>query len=93
MRVKSRSGKRDFKYKRERDNAFLRGRDAGIVRYGMAGYDVTSLFFHELTELACQRFTNGSFVYTFGRPIQSIHEKKVRSCTDRNPVSRHTIPH
>ena len=33
MRVKNRSGKRDFKYKRERDNAFLRGRDAGIVRY------------------------------------------------------------
>ena len=41
MRVKNRSGKRDFKYKRERDNAFLRGRDAGIVRYSMAGYGVT----------------------------------------------------
>ena len=35
MRVKSRNGKRDFKYGRERD--FLRGRDAGIVRYSMAG--------------------------------------------------------
>ena len=31
-RAKNRSGKRDFKYKRERDNAFLRDRDAGIVR-------------------------------------------------------------
>ena len=41
MRVKKRSGKRDFKYKRERDNAFLRGRDAGIVRYSMAGYGIT----------------------------------------------------
>ena len=41
MRVKNRSGKRDFKYKRERDNAFLRGRDAGIVRYSMAGYGIT----------------------------------------------------
>ena len=41
MRVKNRSGKRDFKYKRERDNAFLRGRDARIVRYSMAGYGVT----------------------------------------------------
>ena len=40
MRVKKRSGKRDFKYKRERDNAFLRGRDAGIVRYSMAGYGI-----------------------------------------------------
>ena len=37
MRVKSRSGKRDFKYGRERDYVFLRGRDAGIVRYSMAG--------------------------------------------------------
>ena len=41
MRVKNRSGKRDFKYKRERDNAFLRGRDAEIVRYSMAGYGIT----------------------------------------------------
>ena len=41
MRVKNRSGKRDFKYKRERDNAFLRGRDAGIMRYSMAGYGIT----------------------------------------------------
>ena len=41
MRVKNRSGKRDLKYKRERDNAFLRGRDAGIVRYSMAGCRVT----------------------------------------------------
>ena len=41
MRVKNKSGKRDFKYKRERDNAFLRGRDAGIVRYRMAGYGIT----------------------------------------------------
>ena len=41
MRVKNRSGKRDFKYKRERDNAFLRGRDGGIVRYSMAGYGIT----------------------------------------------------
>ena len=31
--VKNRSGKRDFKYGRERDYAFLRGRDAVIVRY------------------------------------------------------------
>ena len=38
MRVKNRSGKRDFKYRREQDNAFSRGRDAGIVRYSMAGY-------------------------------------------------------
>ena len=41
MRVKNRSGKRGFKYKRERDDAFLRGRDAGIVRYSMAGYGIT----------------------------------------------------
>ena len=41
MRVKNRSGKRDFKYKRERDNAFLRSRDAGIIRYSMAGYRIT----------------------------------------------------
>ena len=41
VQVKNRSGKRDFKYKRERDNAFLRGRDAGIVRYSMAGYGIT----------------------------------------------------
>ena len=41
MRVKNRSGKRDFKYKRERDNAFLRGRDAGIVRYCTACYGIT----------------------------------------------------
>ena len=41
MRVKNRSGKRDFKYKRERDNAFLRGRDAGIVRCSMARYGIT----------------------------------------------------
>ena len=40
-RVRNRSGKRDYKYKRERDNAFLRGRDAGIVRYSMAGYGIT----------------------------------------------------
>ena len=37
MRVKNRSGKRDFKYKREGVNAFLRGRDAGIIRYSMTG--------------------------------------------------------
>ena len=41
MRVKNRRGKRDFKYKRERENAFLRGRDAGIMRYSMAGYGIT----------------------------------------------------
>ena len=41
MRVKNRSEKRDFKYKRERDNVFLRGRDAAIVRYSMAGYRIT----------------------------------------------------
>ena len=41
MRVENRSGKRDFKYKRERDNAFLRGRDAGIVSYSMAGNGIT----------------------------------------------------
>ena len=41
MQVKNGSGKRDFKYKRERDNAFLRGRDAGIVRYSMAGNGIT----------------------------------------------------
>ena len=35
MRVKNRSGKRDFKYGRER------GRDAVIVRYSMAGYRIT----------------------------------------------------
>ena len=35
MRVKNKSGKRDFKYKRERDNAFLSGRDAGIVKYSV----------------------------------------------------------
>ena len=29
MRVKNRGGKRDFKYKRERDNAFLRGSGCG----------------------------------------------------------------
>ena len=40
MRVKNRSGKQDFKYKRERDNAFLRRRGAGIVRYSMAGYGI-----------------------------------------------------
>ena len=40
MRIKNRSGKRDFKYKRERDNAFLRRRDAGIMRYSMAGYRI-----------------------------------------------------
>ena len=39
MRVKNRSRKRDFKYKRERDNAFLRGRDAGIVRYTVVWQD------------------------------------------------------
>ena len=42
MQVKIRSGKRDFKYKRERDNAFLRGQDAGILRYSMAGYGITN---------------------------------------------------
>ena len=41
MRVKNRSGKRDFKYKREQDNAFLRGWNARIVRYSMAGYRIT----------------------------------------------------
>ena len=41
MRVKNRSGKQDFKYKRERDNAFLRGRDVGIVRYSMVGNGIT----------------------------------------------------
>ena len=41
MGVKNRSGKRDFKYKRERDKAFLSGRDAGIMRYSMAGYGIT----------------------------------------------------
>ena len=41
MRVKNRSGKRDFKYEGEQDYAFLRGRDAGIVRYSMAGYGFT----------------------------------------------------
>ena len=41
MRVKNRSGKRDFKYGRKRDYAFLRGRDAVIVRYSMAGYRIT----------------------------------------------------
>ena len=41
LRVKNRSGKRDFKYKGERDNAFLRGRDVGIIRYSMAGYRIT----------------------------------------------------
>ena len=39
--VKNRSGKWNFKYKRERDNAFLIGRDEGIVRYSMAGYGMT----------------------------------------------------
>ena len=29
MRVKNRSGKRDFKYKRERDNAFFKGSGCG----------------------------------------------------------------
>ena len=42
MRVKNRSEEWDFKYKRERDNAFLRGRDAGIVRYSIAGYGITA---------------------------------------------------
>ena len=41
MQVKNRSGKRDFKYKPERDNGFLRGRDAGIVRYSIAGCGIT----------------------------------------------------
>ena len=45
MRVKNRSKKGDFKYKREQDNAFLRARDAGIVGYSMllsmAGYRIT----------------------------------------------------
>ena len=41
MLVKNRSGKRDFKYKRKRDNAFLGGRDARIVRYSMAGNGIT----------------------------------------------------
>ena len=41
MRVNNRSGKRDFKYGRERDYAFLRGRDAVIVRYGVARYGIT----------------------------------------------------
>ena len=41
VRVKSRSGKRDFKYRRERDYVFLRGRDAGIVRYSMEGEGLT----------------------------------------------------
>ena len=41
MRVKSSSGKRDFKYKREQDNVFSRDGDAGIVRYSMAGYGIT----------------------------------------------------
>ena len=41
MRVKSRSGKRDFKYKREQDNVFFRDGDAGIMRYSMAGYGIT----------------------------------------------------
>ena len=39
MRVKRWSGKWDFKYGQERDYVFLRGRDAGIMRYStcMAG--------------------------------------------------------
>ena len=51
---------------------FLRGWDAGIVRYSMAGYriivctcvrDFILDLYHELTELACiQRSTNGPFV-------------------------------
>ena len=41
MRVKNRSGRRDSKYGRERDYAFLRSRDAVIVRYSMAGYGIT----------------------------------------------------
>ena len=43
MLVKNSSGKRDFKYKRERDNAFLRGRDARIVKYNMARNGITVL--------------------------------------------------
>ena len=30
MRVKNRSGKRDFKYEGEQDYVFLRGRDTGL---------------------------------------------------------------
>ena len=41
MQVENRSGKLDFKYKRERDNTFLRGQDVGIVRCSMAGYGIT----------------------------------------------------
>ena len=41
MRVENRSGKRDFKYGQEQDYAFLRGRDAVIVRYSMAGCGIT----------------------------------------------------
>ena len=55
MRVKNRSGKRDFKYKRERKYAFLRGQDAGIVRYSMAGYRITVL----VSERHCPRGWGG----------------------------------
>ena len=41
MQVKNGSGKRDFKCKWERGNAFLRGRDAGIMRYSMTGNGIT----------------------------------------------------
>ena len=43
MRVKNGSKKRDFKYNRRRDNTFLKGRDAGMVRYmySMVGYGIT----------------------------------------------------
>ena len=40
MQVKNRSGKRDFKYKWERENTFWRGQDAGIARYSIAGYGI-----------------------------------------------------
>ena len=40
QRVSSPTTKREA-YERERDYAVLRGRDAGIVRYSMAGYAIT----------------------------------------------------
>ena len=56
MRVKNRSRKRDFKYVLERDYAFFKGWDVGIVRYSMQNTRLQSVrdyIFYELTESAC----------------------------------------
>ena len=66
MRVKNRSRKQDFKYKRERNNAFLRGRDAATVRYSMAGNGITVSCTREKLYQGRLLISQGASVELFG---------------------------